>query len=166
MGMVLRALCAGVALAAIPSAGATQREVVVTPETVTVEQWSGRVSQALERNLAYPRIGFPDRNVEGVVQVSFRCSDDGAPAGATVTRSSGELMLDTAALRAVKRIKGLHPLATGIGHDQRYAAVVIFARDERSRDRKLAALGDEMRVAGAGAHGRSVALVGLAPPVG
>ena len=166
MKMVLCAACAGVVLAAIPAAGATQGEVVVRPDAVSMKNWSGRVSRDLERNLAYPRMGPAGFDPEGVVRVDFRCSEDGRPTDATVARRSGQRRLDLAALRAVARIRTMHPLPAGIGPDQRYAAVVVFARTEESRDRELAAFGEETRLAQAGPGGRAVASVGLAPPAG
>ena len=70
---------------------------------------------------------FATMQQDGVAKVSFYCSEEGRPSRVTLFRSSGEYAFDRAALHAVSRIKTLHPLAAGIDHHQRYAAVVIFA---------------------------------------
>lgn len=165
MRMFTYAVLAGAVLVATPSVAPAQRDIVVQPEAVSVQRWSARVSRALDQNLVYPRPDFGRPDPEGVVRVDFRCSEDGKPSHVAVSRPSGTRRLDVAALRAVNRLKTLHPLPTGIGHDQRYAAMIIFAASEESRDRKLRALAKEARTAGPGGR-TTVALVGPVPAVG
>lgn len=49
----------------------------------------------------------------------------------TVSRTSGSRQVDLAGVRAIKRLKALHPLVEGISHDQIYKARLLFADCER-----------------------------------
>lgn len=164
MRLFTHAVLAGAALVATPWVARAQQEIVVQPEAESVQRWSTRISRALDQNLVYPRPDFGRWYSEGVVKVSFRCSEDGKPSHVAVSQGSGARRLDVAALRAVNGIKTLHPLPTGIGHDQRYAAMIVFATSEESRDRKLRALAKEAGMAAPGR--RAIALVGPVPAQG
>lgn len=161
-----RTLCASTALAlllAAPAATAAQEDVVVTAPTL--EQWSAKMARELERNIDYPPPYHGRQYSEGVTRIRFACSETGAPAELSVLRSSGDRRLDKAALRAVGRIKTMHPLPAGITHDQRYAAVILFAASELSRDEQMRALmkEPETRRLAAGSGGRQIALVAPIP---
>jgi len=98
----------------------------------TVPEWSQRIGHSLENRLIYPRpLGREDFS-QGLVKVSFRCSEDGRPDGVALLSSSGAHELDRAAMRAVRGIKTLHPLPEGIGHDRRFEAWVAFAPDQEA----------------------------------
>lgn len=127
------------AMLALPpvAAMAAEKPIVVTAPEVSINQWSGRVVRALDRNLDYP---MPMRGEpsEGVVSVKFLCSNDGTPSQVVVVKSSGARDLDASALRAVSRIATLHPLPDGITHDQPFQANILYATSQKKLDRQLA----------------------------
>lgn len=137
----------------------TKKAIVVTGESITLNNWVHRTSGQLERNLQYPNYLMGREANEGVVKVRFACSDDGTPAAVTLAQSSGHHDLDNAAMRAVRGIRSLHPLPNGLAHDQQYQAIVLFAASQPSYDRQIAALRDEARqMASAGGASPSVAI--------
>ena len=105
---------------------------------ISLVQWSGRVSNEIESVLQYP--SFPSNQVpaDGVVQVKFRCGGSGAPDQVSVFKTSGSRSLDRAAVHAVKRLKQLQPVATGMPSDQNYIAMVLFATSPEEHARQLA----------------------------
>lgn len=166
MNAIIRAATACALLSAVPATGSAQQaDIVVQPPTTAA--WSAVMARELERGMIYPRADFGRGEPEGVARVRFTCSDTGAPTGVTLWRSSGDRRIDQAALRAVGRIKTMHPLPAGVGHDQRYAALLVFARTEASRERQLRAVmaEPEMRRWAAMAKGRTLALVAPIPSV-
>lgn len=119
------------------------QEITVTaPSETRVENWTARVGQAIDARMRYPaRLGTaPDP--EGVVDVTFMCSEDGTPTRVALARTSGSNRLDRAGLRAVEGLKSLHPLPDGIGAGQVYRAQLLFAVDDGSgrAGQRLAAL--------------------------
>lgn len=146
------AACAALCFAVPPALhaqGQTSPDVVYAPDAgphhLTLVQWSGRVSQEIESQLQYPRIPTPEEAGSGIVHVKFRCSPSGAADQATVMKSSGSGWLDQAALRAVKRLKNLHPLATGANPDQKYVALILFSTSPREHARQLAMINEEAK---------------------
>jgi TonB family protein len=132
-------------LGLLPSSAvaADQRAIVVTAP-VSLAQWSTSVERSLDRTLTYPApLRGPDP--EGVVKVKFLCSESGTPTGITLAKSSGSRALDAAALRAVRRIKTLHPLPDGLSHSQIFQANILYASSERSHDRWMSALEEEAK---------------------
>jgi len=124
---------------------AKKAPIIVTGTAITLDNWIHRTSGQLEQNLQYPNYLMGREPSEGVVRVRFACSDDGTPAAVTLAQSSGHAELDSAAMRAVRDIRSLHPLPDGLAHDQQYQAVVLFAASQPSYDRQIAALRDEAR---------------------
>lgn len=114
--------------------------IVVVGNAPTLEQWSKHTGKMLGNNLRYPFYPAGFKPNEGIVRVKFQCSDNGAPTSVSLADSSGFHDLDRAALRGVSHIRSLHPLPEGMSSNQRYQAVVLFAADQRSYDRQMAAL--------------------------
>ena len=129
------------ALLALMPAGAmaAEKQIVVTAPEVSLNQWSGRVVRALDRNLYYP-IPIRGEPNEGVASVKFLCSEDGRPSQVVIVKSSGSRDLDASAVRAVRNIVTLHPLPDGITHDQPFQANIIYATSQKKLDRQMAAL--------------------------
>jgi protein TonB len=117
--------------------------VVVTAPTLTVDQWSANMTRSLERQLRHAVHSNGPRPNEGLVRVNFRCSEDGTPSAVALASSSGHRDLDRAALRVVSNIPTLHPLPQGITHDQRFAALILFANDQLSYNRQMAVLRED-----------------------
>jgi TonB family protein len=115
-----------------------KKAIVVTAKAPTVDQWAALTSRSLENHLRYPAYLLGRGPNEGTVRVRFRCSEDGAPSAVTLAETSGHRELDNEALRAVGKIRTLHPLPDGITHDQQFQAVVLFARDQASYERQIA----------------------------
>lgn len=116
-----------------------------SPGDVTLREWSGRVTREIEGQLQYPEnLGYPIAET-GIVEVKFQCSDSGASDQVSVSKTSGSPMLDRAAVRAVKRLKKLHPVATGIPPNQGYIAMVLFANSAQERAMKLAQINAEVK---------------------
>lgn len=156
------ACLAGVVLCA-PSPLFAKNDVVVAA-TPSVAQWTKAVTRSLESHIRYPAYYWLNPRREGAVRVSFSCSEDGKPAHLVLVKSSGMQAFDRAALSAVSRIKTLHPLPATFRHDQRYGAIVIFAESEASRDRLLARINKDRRVA-ATSTGSSNGLLALVGPL-
>lgn len=104
----------------------------------TLVAWSQRVFGDLNDGFRYPA-ATEWTAFEGVVTVKFNCSDSGAPANVALFQSSGNSQLDAATVRAVKRIVTLHPLPSGMPHDQRFVVRVLFtdSADRASRRQVL-----------------------------
>ena len=137
---------AGAASLLAPAHAAQQQsknQIVVTATPLTVDQWAARTSRSLQGRLHYPVYLMGREPNEGTVRVRFRCSEDGAPSAVTLAGTSGHRELDNEALRAVGKIRTLHPLPDGITHDQQFQAVVLFAANRESYDRQAAAIRDE-----------------------
>ncbi|MDH7639016.1 TonB family protein [Sphingomonas oryzagri] len=129
-----------------PAAG---NAITVTAGHETISQWSGRVGRKLDAGIEYPRpIGAADYD-QGIVRVSFQCTDAGVPGNVTLSHGSGSRTIDRAALRAVHRLSGLHPLPEGIATGQKVEAWVVLARDDRSRSQMIASLRHDAEVANA-----------------
>jgi protein TonB len=95
-------------------------------DAVTFKTWAIRIQKELDRNLRYPSDLMGDYPRGGVVRVKFNCSDDGRPDKVTIARSSGNRLLDKAALHAVQRMASMHPLPASFAHDQKFAALIQF----------------------------------------
>ncbi|MBR0553452.1 energy transducer TonB family protein [Stakelama marina] len=151
------------------ASGQDSSQMVVTAQP-EVTQWAAATSRELERHLYYPRTLFGREPDQGIVTVHFLCSEDGRPANAVIARSSKNAALDRAAVRAVERIRTLHPLPRGATPQQRFSAVILFANSEEGRDRQLRKLqrdGDRANRDWASRAARSgeqvTAMVGLVP---
>lgn len=124
---------------------ADQEITVTAPSMTELRAWTARTGKAINEQMRYPaRLGIaPDP--EGLVDVTFMCSEDGTPTKVALARSSGSSKLDRAGIRAVERVKSLHPLPAGIGPDQVYRAKLMFAVDDGSTGtaKRLAALRDK-----------------------
>lgn len=128
-------------LVAAPTQAKNQgKSIVVVGERVSLPEWSKHMTKALEQHMVYPTYLMRFEPNEGVVRVSFLCSESGKPTAVTLQDSSGHREIDEAALRAVQRIPTLHPLAEGVTHAQRYQAVLLFAKNRESYDRQIAAI--------------------------
>ena len=139
----------------------TAPEITVTaPAAGELQAWSARVGSAIDREMRYPRQLGPTNAHEGMVDVTFRCSEDGTPTDVALARTSGSRRLDRAGVQAVQRVGSLHPLPSGVSHAQVYRARMLFAIDDgmgRSA-RKADALREQADIANARlASGRQVA---------
>jgi TonB family protein len=130
-------------LSASSAASGTQGVPVdhTSTDYVAFDEWINRVQNLLVRNLQHSQGISPYSSGTGVVRIKFNCSDSGKPDKVTLKKSSGDLMLDRAALRAMSRVATLHPLPTGFNHGQRFEAEVVFASDEY--DARLKAMAAE-----------------------
>ena len=142
-----------------PAPVAAQSEIVV--QLPTLARWSATISRELNRTLRYPRTDSGRVTPEGAAWVEFTCSEVGKPAGITVAHRSGSTALDRAAVAAVERIRTMHPLPVGIGHDQRYRAVIMFATSGSSLERQRRTALKDPRLNGA----RSSGILALVAPV-
>lgn len=134
-----------VACLVVPPAAQTQAihgAHAAAPAHVTLEEWSERIGTALGRTLRYPVLINGQPFAYGVVEVKFNCSDTGKPDKVALHKSSGSAALDRAAIAGVSRIISLHPLPTGLGHDQQYRALIVFDDDEGRYRRQMAAMRD------------------------
>lgn len=120
-------------LPGISAAQPEHDEITVSGEGFT--HWSEMVGKALDAKLQYPRPVGTNRYEEGVVQIAFRCDENGRPAQVAVQKSSGSNQLDAAALRAVNAIPTLHPLPAGLGMGRQFQANILFAVDDGSTQR-------------------------------
>lgn len=160
------AISSGLLIAAPAQARHQSKSIVVVGERVSLTDWSKHMTKALERQMVYPSYLTLAEPHEGVVRVSFLCSESGRPTAVTLQDSSGHRDIDQAAMRAVQRIPTLHPLAEGLTHAQRYQAVLLFAKDQASYDRQIAAIEEDVarRNAWFGQGGAQVAMgVSLMP---
>lgn len=140
--------------------------VVVVAEPVSFPAWTSRTTRLLEQQMSYPHYLTGVTPREGVVRISFRCSEAGKPTAVAVQDSSGFHEIDAAALRAVSRIATLHPLPEGLSPQQRYQAVLLFASSPESYDRQIDAIRKDVarRNAWFGSKGTPIAMgVGLMP---
>lgn len=110
-------------------------DIHVTAKQTELKDWTRRTGKLLSDQLRYPVILAGPQ--QGVVTVKFMCSDTGAPSHVALLKSSGSSRLDAAAIRGVSRIKTLHPLPTGLGPSQHYAATILFATDQGSYVRQI-----------------------------
>jgi TonB family protein len=93
--------------------------------------WSARVGQRIERKMRYPETLAG--NIPGIVDVTFMCAEDGRPTRVALASSSGHVPLDRAGLKAVRSVRSLHPLPSGVDYDKRYKARLLFATDDAGR---------------------------------
>jgi len=101
-----------------------------TPGTlVTMAEWTERMHRVLANELHYPMPVLGLRPGSGTVSVKFNCSDNGRPDKVSVLKSSGDSLLDRAALSAVRRMASLHPLPTGFTPSQKFVALIVFANN-------------------------------------
>ncbi|MCC2977620.1 energy transducer TonB [Sphingomonas sp. PL-96] len=162
------ALAATVVTPAPGLARQQEQGIVIVAEPVTLSTWSQRTTKLLERHMVYPHYMLGALPREGVVRVSFLCSETGKPKSVAIADSSGFSELDAAALRAVRMIPTLHPLPQGLKHDQRYQAVLLFATSQASHDRQLVGIPEDAarRNAWFGDGGTPIALGVSLMPVG
>ena len=118
-------LCA-TAIPAAPAAAGPQ-EIVVTgsPREVALASWSDRVRDDLERKMGSPS-ALNGVSAEGLVTVSFTCTESGHPDNVALLQSSGHNGLDKAALRSVRRLSSLHPMVEGMRPNQKVVAQMLY----------------------------------------
>lgn len=116
--------------------------VVTAPATEEVRAWSARVGEHIGAQMRFPRDLGPTPDPEGLVEVTFKCSEDGRPTNVSLLQTSGSRRIDRAGMMAVERVRSLHPLPRGIDHGQVYKAQLLFTTDDNSRRsyKELAAL--------------------------
>ena len=111
------------------SAKEPTQEITVVGQN-DLQSWTTRIGHAIDQQMEFPRtIGRVDFD-EGIVDVSFKCSEDGKPSNVALLNSSGSRRLDRAGMSAVQNVSSLHPLPPGISHDQVYRAKLLFAVDD------------------------------------
>jgi TonB family protein len=133
-------VCLSLAVAGTIAAAAPAqegRDVVVVAKPITLAQWTAGVGSQIDKVLRYPT-DIMNENMSGIASVRFQCSDDGKPTAMTVSRKSGWRDLDREAVRAVAKLKTMHPLPDGLKHDQHYVANILFARSQDDHDRQIA----------------------------
>jgi len=118
------ALCAPVS--AGPQTKAPDLVVTASPREVALAKWSQRVEQNLQENMRFPQLLAGSTYKDALVEVSFVCSEDGTPGKVAIARSSGDGRYDQAALRSVRRIKSLHPMAEGMEPGQAVRAQMLY----------------------------------------
>jgi len=96
---------------------------------VTMAEWNERMHGLLAKELHYPMPIMGLRAGSGTVSVKFNCSESGRPDKVSLLRTSGDALLDRAALNAVRRMASLHPLPTGFQPTQKFVALVVFTND-------------------------------------
>jgi periplasmic protein TonB len=112
--------------------------VVVASQDAELQRWVARVERGISQKMRFPRTLGPEKYAQGVVDVTFMCSEDGTPSKVAVVGSSGSRQLDRAGLRAIGRVDTLHPLPSGISHGQVYKAHLLFARTAAQAKRAIA----------------------------
>lgn len=127
-------LAVGAAVVLSCPAFAQDHDFLVVKAPPTVEQWAANISRSLESSMDYPvTVG---RAVPfGAVRVSFACNENGVPKDVTLVEGSRFRSIDAAALRAIRKLKTLHPLPAAIASSQFYQADLFFARDEHELHR-------------------------------
>ena len=147
MTLIQRAVLPLTAMLVVPLTSLEARQpvpdiVVTAPVDAEVRAWSARVGENIGQQMRFPRDLGPTSDPEGMVAVTFKCSEDGRPSNVALLETSGSRRLDRAGIAAVERVRSLHPLPSGIGHGQVYRAQLLFATDDGSgrRYKELAAL--------------------------
>ena len=74
------------------------------------EELLAYIKEFISKNLVYPQIAR-QRNIQGIVGVSFEIETDGEIASITVAHSSGSSILDNAAVSLIKKIRTLENIA-------------------------------------------------------
>lgn len=161
MKLVLLASVAFLATPALSQDDNTQPTVITAPSRPTVTTWSQNVAKQLDRHLVYPRAFGRSDYPEGTVSVRFSRGDDGKPASVEVLRSSGNRLIDRAALRAIAQIETLHPMPFAIRNDSTFQANIILAADEQSLARQQAVLRrhETKRIAREGDRGHAIVVL-------
>lgn len=123
----LIALAGAMLTLAVP---ATSQEILVSAESVAIDQ----VSRELDRNLE--RAEWPRRQPtgEGFVSVRFLRDADGRPTEVSLYRRSGSSSVDRLARRAVAGLGRTTPLPRLGGREQVFQANIIVAQSERAFD--------------------------------
>lgn len=149
MKLILLASAVFLATPAISQNDNADPMVVTAPSRPTVAAWSQTITQQLDRHLVYPQTFGRSAYPEGTVSIRFTCGDDGKPASVTLFRGSGSRQIDRAALRAIAKMKTLHPMPLAIRDDSTFQANIIFAIDEQSlaRQREVLRRNETQRIA-------------------
>ena len=161
MKLVLLASVAFLAAPALSQTETADQMVITAPSKPTVAVWSQQIAQQLDRRLVYPRaIGRAD-HPEGTVSVRFSCGDDGKPASVVVFRSSGNRLIDRAAVRAIAQMDTLRPMPAAIRHNSTFQANIILASDEQSLARQEGVLrrSETQRIAREGDRGHAIVVL-------
>lgn len=168
--MKLILLAAVAAILAVPAGSQSRRAdgnepiIVQSPVQPTVSQWAATVGQKLDRILRRPTIYYGDYP-EGTVSVRFICGNDGRPAAVALYEGSGSYALDRIAVRAVSRIRTLHPLPAKAASNQAVRANIIFAASETSlvRQQEKLRVKEAMRVARDRDRGEQFVVIEIGP---
>lgn len=142
MKLALLAAIAVIPFAYAPASAKSAGPVVVEAPLTPLAIWSRSMTKSIDDKLAFPYQASA-RTLNGLVSVTFHCSDDGTPVGLKVLQRSGETSLDQAAMRAISRVKTMHPLPAGLRSDQKFQANIIFADSRTEYDRQLKVLARE-----------------------
>jgi len=132
--------------ATVLSSSAYARDSLIVQASPSVARWTAEISHSLDHNLRYPHT-FGGQVPEGVVTVAFDCSDAGLPSQVTVVSPSRFASLDREAVRAIRRLKSMHPLPLGVSDGQRFEAEVFFADSENSLHRMQTAARQRQQLA-------------------
>lgn len=106
----------------------TNYDTVVIGER-SLDNFVSDVNKDLDRGLnrsrprAQPIIGT------GIVQVLFECGPDGKPTNISYYRKDNNRDVNRLAVRAVSKIRTMHPLPSGLSAGQQYMANIIIAHD-------------------------------------
>ena len=161
MRLVLLASIAFLATPALSQNDDANPMVITAPSRPTVAVWSQKITTQLTRHLASPRGYGPSDYAEGTVSVRFSCGEDGKPASIALFRSSGDRVIDFAAMRAIRHLTTLHPMPSAIRQDVKVQANIIFAANEDSLARQQVVLrrNEAQRIAHDTDHGHAVVVL-------
>ncbi len=135
MSVTLKILVATSLIATLAvSSPAQAQNIVVNPNYDNVviggrslDIFVGDVNKELDRTLnrtiprAQPVMGT------GIVQVLFECGPDGKPTNISYYRKDNDGDVNRFAVRAVSKIRTMHPLPHGVSEKQQYMANIIIA---------------------------------------
>ncbi len=128
-----RALGAALLLSVPGVVSADHSDIVVQPSPA-LEQWQQETSTDLNRALKR-RAPFEQRINNAIVQVAFSAGEDGRPDTIEVLDGNGNWAAKRAAKRAVSTLDDLDDVPVANAQNVQFLANIIFADNERTRDR-------------------------------
>jgi hypothetical protein len=93
----------------------------------SLDNFVGDVNKDLDRALNRSRPVTRAIMGTGIVQVLFECGPDGKPTNISYYRKDQDGDVNRLAVRAVSKIRTMHPLPHGVSENQQYMANIIIA---------------------------------------
>lgn len=115
--------------ASAASAPLSSQNIVVTP-VPSHEEFVETVTRDLNDQLTSAARLSGDLSGKGITIVRFRRDSEGKPDDVSLIRRSGRSSLDHIALRAVRRLRSLDMVPSGVEDDQIFQANIIFAESK------------------------------------